>query len=392
MPIEWSALKEALRQQALAEGFAVAAFAPPAPPPHAEYFCQWLQQNAHGEMAWLARTPERRTDPRHLLNPLGTILVLGSNDCPANTPVGVAQDASRGVIAAYARHRDYHTLLQERLQRLAAWLENRLGQPVAKRLLVDTGPLLEKPLASAAGLGWQGKNSLLVSPRFGCRLLLAELLLPLPLPPDGPLPNRCGTCRRCLEACPTAALAHPYRLEARHCLAYFTIEQKGPIPTPYRAAMGNRIYGCDDCLAACPWNRFAPVTQDVAWLPRPALVAPALLTCAALDEVSFCAMMQHTPLERIGVVRFLRNVAVALGNWGAPEALPALIHLLHHAAPLVRGHAAWGLGQLANLPRNQPLGATIEQWLAEQAQRETDPWVGEEIGLARHRMAASLAG
>ncbi|MEO5339188.1 MAG: tRNA epoxyqueuosine(34) reductase QueG [Magnetococcus sp. MYC-9] len=376
-------LKESLRRQALDEGFEAAGFAPPRPPPQADYLDRWLQQQAHGSMAWMAREPERRQDPRRLLTPLGTILVLGANYRPADDPLAPGREASRGWISAYARNRDYHDILKKRLKRLALWLEARLQRPVAGRLFVDTAPVLEKPLAVAAGLGWQGKNSLLVSPRFGCWLFLAEFFLPIALPPDPPMADHCGRCQRCLQACPTEALAQPYRLDARHCLAYLTIERAEPIPHRYRAAMGNRIYGCDDCVAVCPWNRFAPATREVAFMPRAELHNPPLLELAELDETAFRTRMQHAPLKRIGVVRFLRNVAVALGNWGAPEALPALARLLQHDAPLVRGHAAWGIGRWRRQQAGEPCGATPERLLAEQWQREQEPWVREEIEAAR---------
>ncbi|MEO5363586.1 MAG: tRNA epoxyqueuosine(34) reductase QueG [Magnetococcus sp. DMHC-8] len=380
----WQALKSALCRQALVEGFAVAGVAPPGPPPHADRLVPWLQDHAHGGMAWLARQPERRADPRHLLAGLGSVLVLGVNDRPAGDPLAPGRMAGHGWIAAHARHRDYHELLQERLRRLAAWLEGELGRPVAGRLLVDTAPILEKPLAGAAGLGWQGKNSLLVSPRFGCWLLLAELLLPLPLPPDRPMADHCGRCRRCLDACPTDALAQPYRLHARRCLAYLTIEHAGPIDPPDRVALGNRLYGCDSCLAVCPWNRFAPVNRMAEHAPRPWLLTPGLLDCVILDEAAFRARLQHTPVRRMGWVRFLRNVAIALGNWGAPAALPALARLLWHEAPLVRGHAAWSIGRLAGQHPGELFGGEPRRLLDERTGLEEDDWVRTELEMARH--------
>ncbi|MBF0584211.1 MAG: tRNA epoxyqueuosine(34) reductase QueG [Magnetococcales bacterium] len=381
----WSALKQALRRQALVAGFDVAAFAPPLPPPHADHLKQWLQTQAHGEMHWMARQPERRQDPRHGLPELGVVLVLGVNYCPADDPLAPGQDASRGWISAYARNQDYHETLKRRLKGLAAWLEQRLDRSIGGRLCVDTAPLLEKPLAAAAGVGWQGKNSLLVSPRFGCWLFLAEYLLPLPLPADVPLPDRCGSCRRCLAACPTDALAVPYQLNARRCLAYLTIEHAGPLPMADRIAMGNRVYGCDNCLAVCPWNRFAPPTRETDFMPRPLLISPPLLDCVMLEAESFRSRMAGSPIQRMGVVRFLRNVAVALGNWGAPEALPALARLLQHGAPLVRGHAAWGIGRLLRQQTGEPFGATPDQLLGQQLEQEGEPWVREEIMLARQR-------
>ncbi|MEO5353015.1 MAG: tRNA epoxyqueuosine(34) reductase QueG [Magnetococcus sp. XQGC-1] len=384
-------IKAFLRQQAAVEGFSVAAVAPPAPPPHADSLGAWLQEGRHGEMGWMTRQPERRTDPRQLLEGLGSLLVLGLNDRPAGDPLAPGRDGGRAWVAAHARHREYHEILKERLQRLAAGLERWLGQPVVGRLCVDTAPLLEKPLAAAAGLGWQGKNSLLVSPRFGCWLLLAEFLLPFSLPADPPMPDRCGRCRRCLDACPTDALAQPYRLDARRCLAYLTIEHAGPIPMRYREAMGNRVYGCDSCLLACPWNRFAPVNPDPDLRPHPLLEALRLLDCLDLEEATFRTRLAHTPLRRMGIVRFLRNVAVALGNGGTPEGLAGLARLLHHGAPLVRGHAAWGIGRLSRLQPGEPFGSTPGILLEERAGLESDPWVREEIEQARQDLAKGFS-
>lgn len=333
-------------------------------------------------MTWMAQQPNQRTDPRQLLENLGSIMVLGVNYCPPGDPLAPGLDKGRAWISAYAQNQDYHDIIKKKLKRLAAWLATLLKEPIAGRIFVDTGPLLEKPLASAAGLGWQGKNSLLVSPKFGCWLFLAEYFLPLPLPPDPVIPNHCGTCDLCLQACPTDALAHPYRLNASRCLAYLTIEAAGPIPHHYRIAMGNRVYGCDNCLAVCPWNRFAPATQDVAFLPRTCLSNPRLLDFFNWDDATFRHQMRQSPIKRGGVCRFLRNLAVALGNWGVPEALPALQHLLDHEAPLVRGHAAWGIGRMASQQQGNPFGSTPTTLLDSRKQLEKDPWVQEEICAA----------
>lgn len=381
----WHDLKEALRQQAQTEGFSCAAFASPTPPPHADHLFQWLQQQAHGEMHWMAQQPQRRTDPRQLMENVGSILVLGVNYCPPGDPLAPGLDKGNAWISAYARNHDYHDIIKKRLKRLSVWLAERLGQPIAGRRFVDTAPLMEKPLASSAGLGWQGKNSLLVSPQFGCWLFLAAYFLPLPLPADPAISNRCGACTLCLEACPTDALAHPYRLDASRCLAYLTIEASGPIPTRYRIAMGNRVYGCDSCLAACPWNRFAPPTQEVDFLPRPFLSAPRLLDFFPWDDATFRTFMRRSPIKRSGVVRFLRNLAVALGNWGTAEAWPALAHLLSHEAPLVRGHAAWGVGRLVSQYQGEPFGSEPARLLRVRADLEEDPWVRTEIDAVRKR-------
>ena len=375
----WGALKESLRQQAFQEGFHCVAFAPPTPPPHAEYLVSWLQQEAHGDMAWMAKDPQRRADPRQLLENLASILVLGINYCPGGDALAAGKEGGNGWISAYALNNDYHDTLKKRLRRLAIWLEKHLGAPVAGRLFVDTAPVLEKPVATGSGLGWQGKNSMLVSPHFGCWLFLAEYFLPLPLPPDPMLTNHCGRCVRCLQACPTDALADPYRLDASRCLAYFTVESSAPIPIRYRAAMGNRIYGCDDCVAVCPWNRFAPPTQEADFLPRSEWIAPRLLDFIHLDDAGFRALTRRSPIKRSGVVRFLRNVAVALGNWGAPEAYPALEYLLKHESPLVRAHAAWGIGRLFAQPCNNPFGNGPIEQLRTQKSLEPEAWVRAEI-------------
>ncbi|MBF0438315.1 MAG: tRNA epoxyqueuosine(34) reductase QueG [Magnetococcales bacterium] len=339
----WEELKEALRHQALASGFDVAGFAPPHPPPYSDHLPEWLKQGCHGGMAWIARQPERRMNPQQLLPGTGVVLVVGINYRPPPTK-------THSPFAAYACHDDYHTLLKKRVQELGRWLEEKVGSPIAHRAFVDSAPVLEKPLAVAAGLGWQGKNALLVSRHFGCWLLLAELFLALPLPPDSPETNHCATCDRCLRACPTDALKTPYQLDASRCLAYFTVESHDPIPLEYRKAMGLRIFGCDACITACPWNRFAPVTQERNFLPRGELLFSSMVDWARLDADEFARLFDQTPIQRLGVIRFLRNVAIALGNWHHPQALSALEGLLHHESPLVREHAAWGIGNLGGFP------------------------------------------
>ncbi len=356
----WAELKEDLRHRALEAGFDAAAFAPAAPPPHAHHLTAWLANGSHAGLSWMARHPERRRDPRQLLPNLGVILVLGSNYQPPGDPMAPLTDPGAAWISAYARNRDYHDLLKKRLKKLARWLQERLGRPVDGRIFVDTAPVLEKPLAVAAGLGWQGKNALLVNRRFGCWLFLAEYFIALPLPADEPDgKDHCGDCRACLDACPTDALDRPYRLDAGRCLAYWSNEAPGAIPLRYRAAMGNRVFGCDDCLAVCPWNRFGAVTGEPAFLPRPALENPRLLDFVDLDDAAFRTLFRQSPVKRLGVTRFLRNLAVALGNWATPEALSALERLLRHEQPLVRGHAAWGVGRVAERNDRERRGGTL---------------------------------
>ncbi|MBF0426308.1 MAG: tRNA epoxyqueuosine(34) reductase QueG [Magnetococcales bacterium] len=310
----WHDLKEALRRQARVVGFDVAGFASPLPPPHAQAFACWTGEGHHGDMSWLERHGERRQDPRRLWPDVQSILVLGSNYRPPGDPLGCLQDPESMGLSAYARNRDYHLLLMRRLKVLHRWLETRLNREVPARLFVDTAPVLEKPLAVQAGLGWQGKNTLLVSRRFGCWLFLAEMFLSLPLPSDKPERDHCGDCRRCLDACPTGALSRPYWLEARRCLAYLTIESRGEIPAAYRRLLKNRVYGCDDCLAVCPFNRFAPTTREPDYLARPILQSPRLRAFADITEERFREVFRHTSIKRLGRVRFLRNLEVALHN------------------------------------------------------------------------------
>ncbi|MEO5334584.1 MAG: tRNA epoxyqueuosine(34) reductase QueG [Magnetococcus sp. YQC-5] len=385
----WEELKEALRQYALNSGFDAVGFAPPAPPPHAEQLQPWLDQGCHGEMSWMERHPERRMDPRELLNHVGVILVAGVNYRPAFPSDG---------IAAYALHQDYHELLKNRVQELKRWLEEKWGQPVVSRICVDTAPVLEKPLAVAAGLGWQGKNTLLVSRDFGCWMMLAELFLVLPLPPDQPESDHCASCDRCLRACPTDALTTPYQVNASRCLAFFTVEARGMIPRVYREAMGMRVFGCDACITACPWNRFAPVNQEVTHLSEIGLVSLHLADWATLNKERFDKTFHATPILRLGVTRFLRNVATALGNWRTPEAVPPLERLLNHDAPLVRSHAAWGLGNLAthgltdaySPAQNDNAVALARSLLRRHQLHEQNQTVLEEINHAYARQTGAM--
>ncbi|MBF0271010.1 MAG: tRNA epoxyqueuosine(34) reductase QueG [Magnetococcales bacterium] len=382
----WEQRKEALRRQALAMGFAMAGFAPVRPPPHAQALQPWLDQGCHGGMAWLARDPQRRADPGHWMEGDGVILVLGFNLAPGPAQPG-EEDGDQGVIAAYARRRDYHDVLKQKVQELAIWLEGELGHPVWHRLFVDTGAVLEKPLATAAGLGWQGKNALLVTRGFGGWLMLAELFLGLPFSPDPVVvTDHCGTCDRCQRACPTGALSQAYRVDASRCLAYFTVESREPIPREYREALGNRIFGCDVCIRVCPWNRFAPVTSQapVAGTLR------SLMAWAALDGVAFQGIFRGTPVKRVGLTRFLRNVATALGNGQDPDGLWSLQRLLRHEAPMVRMHAAWGLGKrMMEIEKETGLHSNqnrimnqIKAWLQERLTIESDDAVKAEIESA----------
>lgn len=361
--------KEALRAMALAEGLTVAGFAPALPPPHHHHLDGWLAAGHHGGMAWLARHPDQRQDPRTIWQEVATILVVGLSVRPA---AAAMENNGQGRIAAYAAQPDYHGILTRRLEGLI----QRIGAAIPHRILVDTGPILEKPLAVAAGLGWQGKNTLLISRRHGAWLHLAELFLPWSIPPDPQEPDRCGRCTRCLDHCPTGAIT-PYRLDATRCLAAWTVEFRGPIPHDLRKAMGLRLFGCDDCLAVCPWNRFVATTT----LPVAAQAATGQLATrhlpelAQLDGPGFRRWAGTTPMIRLGVNRLLRNVAIALGNWQDFQAIPPLLALISHLSPLVRSHAAWGLGQHGN--HSQCRAALLAA-----RKKEADPTVLAEMELA----------
>ncbi|HEX6103886.1 MAG TPA: tRNA epoxyqueuosine(34) reductase QueG [Alphaproteobacteria bacterium] len=339
------ALKEEIRRAALAAGFEAARFAAPDYGARsAADLAAFLAEGRAGTMEWLAREPERRGDPKALWPEVRAILVLGANYAPARDPSAILAEKERGAISVYAQGDDYHELMKKRAKRLARAIAERHG--VAVKIFVDTAPVMEKPAAMRAGLGWQGKHTNLVSREFGSWLFLAEIFLALDLPPDEAEADHCGSCTRCLSACPTGAITGPYRIDARACISYLTIEQKGPIPRQFRAAMGNRIYGCDDCLAVCPWNKYARACSEPAFLPRPALSAPRLAELASLDDAAFRALFRKSAVKRIGRDRFVRNVAIALGNSGAPEAVQPVLRLLEDASPLVRGAAVWAAARL----------------------------------------------
>jgi epoxyqueuosine reductase len=342
-------LKERLTGEARAIGFdCIGVARPDAIGDRARYFEEFIATGGHGDMDWLARDPKRRTDPQTLWADVRSVIMLGVNYGPDEDPLAILQARTRGAISVYARGDDYHDVIKTRLKSLARWLV--ATAPCDVKVFVDTAAVMEKPLSQAAGLGWQGKHTNLVSREFGSWLFLGAIYTTLELPPDAAEVDHCGSCRACLDICPTAAFPAPYRLDARRCISYLTIESKGPIPREFRQAIGNRIYGCDDCLAACPWNKFAVAGREAKLAARDALRAPPLADLAQLDDQQFRALFTKSSIKRIGRDRFIRNVLIAIGNSGDIALLPSAERLLRDPNPLVRGAAVWALAQL--LPAN----------------------------------------
>jgi epoxyqueuosine reductase len=340
-----SGTNEAIRDRALALGFDAVGFAPATLGAEAKARLRaFLDAGLHGDMGWLADTAARRADPQTLWPAARSVVVLGQNYGADDDPLANLAQRDRGTISLYARRRDYHDVIRKRLKALARWMGERYR--CEAKVFVDTAPVLEKPLAARSALGWQGKHTNLVSRGFGSWLFLGEIFTTLEIPTDRPETDHCGTCQRCLEVCPTAAFPAPYRLDARRCISYLTIEHKGHIATEFRRAIGNRIYGCDDCLAVCPWNRFARASADSALALRAELAAPGLADLARLDDRSFRALFAGTPIKRLGRDRFVRNVLIAIGNSGKREMAPVAAALLGDASALVRAMAVWALGAL----------------------------------------------
>ena len=336
-----------IRGEAARLGFEAVGFPTPDSIPEADARLRdFVARGWHGSMAWMAETLERRSSPSVLWPDVRSIVVLGMNYGPASDPRALQAAPDRGAISVYARNRDYHDVVKGRLKELAGKIAARSGGDV--KVFVDTAPVMEKPLAGAAGLGWQGKHTNLVSRDFGSWLFLGAIFTTAALEPDAPGTDHCGNCRACLDACPTAAFPAPYRLDARRCISYLTIENKGPIPTEFRAAIGNRIYGCDDCLAACPWNKFASQAAEMKFRARADLEAPRLADLLDLDDAAFRALFSGSPVKRIGRDRFLRNVLVAAGNSGDASLAARCRALATDPSPLVRGAAVWALSRLAD--------------------------------------------
>ena len=424
-------LESRLKARALELGFERAGIARLHASDHAAFYHAWLAAGYHGAMAYLARPDAvaRRLDPVAARPALRSVLVVAHNYFPGEAEAG--DDPSRGIVARYARGRDYHKVVQARLMELLRWLETEVGHPLpAARASVDTGPVLERELARRAGLGWFGKSAMLIDPRHGSWFFLGTLLLELELQPDAPfVEDRCGSCRACLDACPTGALlgrdaAGAPVVDARRCISYLTIELRGPIPRALRPLIGNRVFGCDICQECCPWNgdKFVRLTREPGYLPRasratgllgsgpaalgsgskrpdsntgaarldsdsgrvasasrsaaaiPGTSGPLLLDLMVMDEAAWDEFSRGSAIRRAKRAGFLRNVAVALGNWGAPEAVPALVRALEDAEPLVRGHAAWALGRIGT--------AEARAALVSRLVHEDDRFVREELRIA----------
>ena len=335
--MEAQALRENLRATALSIGFDVFGVAPIDADVRADYFKKWIKDGMHGEMEWMAKNTERRTEVTRVLPEAQSIIVVGLNYYQP-------QPNPNYQIAKYALGQDYHNVITKKLKKLCTVMRTLGG---AQKPYVDTGPVLEKPLAVAAGLGWQGKSTIVLQPEFGTWLFLGIIITTLKLEPSAPAVNRCGSCTKCITACPTSAIIAPYKLDARKCLAYLTIEHKGPIPVEYRKPLGNRIFGCDDCLDVCPWNKWANETKENKFKARP---QPILKETLAWNEEDFLNAFRGTPVKRLGLLRWWRNALTVMGNTGTKEDLESIGRLVNHADPMVSEHASWARDQI--LSRN----------------------------------------
>jgi epoxyqueuosine reductase len=350
---------------------------PDAVPALMERLPAWLAAGHHGGMAWMQDRADQRADPATLWPGVRSVIVLSMSYTPQENPLGALTRPDRGAIAAYAQRRDYHEVMKGKLKELGGYLSAK--GDVRVKVFVDTAPVMEKPLAEAAGLGWQGKHTVLVSRTHGNWLLLGAIYTSAELVADEPEGDHCGSCRRCLDICPTNAFPEPYRLDARRCVSYLTIEHQGPIPHAFRAAIGNRIFGCDDCLAVCPWNKFAATAGEARLAARIDLAAPPLAELARLDDAAFRVRFAGTPIKRTGRDNFLRNVLIAIGNSGSAALAPEAMRCLTDASPLVRGAAVWASGRLLD-------GAALRVAFARVSADETDDAVRAEWqnALAQH--------
>ncbi|MBX3577735.1 MAG: tRNA epoxyqueuosine(34) reductase QueG [Rhizobiaceae bacterium] len=373
-------LRALIDREARLAGFdAVAVALPDAVPLAAGRLAEFVARDRHGTMEWMAETASRRGSPKALWPDVRSVVMLGMNYGPETDPLALLARKDRGAISVYARNRDYHDVIKGRLKQVAGKLAAASGADV--KVFVDTAPVMEKPLAEAAGIGWQGKHTNLVSRAFGSWLFLGSIFTTAELAPDAPEQDHCGSCRACLDICPTAAFPAPYQLDARRCISYLTIEHKGPIPPEFRAAIGNRIYGCDDCLAVCPWNKFAREASEAKLAAREDLAAPALADLLALDDAAFRGRFSASPVKRIGRDRFVRNVLIAAGNSGDASLIAPSTRLAADASALVRGAAVWALGRLLD-------ASAFARFATEALHRETDPDVLAEFAAGTAEAAA----
>jgi len=340
-------IKQAIRDKATEIGFCETAFAPAATTPgQQENLARYIEEGRHGDMAWMPDTRERRSSPTALWEDVKSVIVLGTNYGPDFDPLVVTEQKDRAAISCYAKRKDYHDPVKKKLKRLARWMVEEFGCEL--KVFVDTAPVMEKPLASLSGLGWQGKHTNLVSRRFGSWLFLGEIYTTLDLPPDQPEADHCGSCTACIDACPTGALTVPYQIDGSACISYLTIEHKGPITEKYREGMGNWIYGCDECLAVCPWTKFAKPTEEEIYKPRPQTMAPELEKIAMLDDGAFREMFKGSPIKRSGRDRIVRNTLIAMGNSGDASFKDTIQSLLNDENDAVCEAAAWALKKLEN--------------------------------------------
>ncbi|MCT8158709.1 tRNA epoxyqueuosine(34) reductase QueG [Pseudoruegeria sp. SHC-113] len=342
-------LKSELQAQARAEGFAACRVTrPDAVPEIAARLSAFVADGRHGQMGWMAERMHWRGDPAALWPEARSVVMLAEPYTPEDDPLALLEERDRAAISVYARNRDYHDIVKKRLKRVGRWLlEQAPGEAI--KVFVDTAPVMEKPLAAAAGLGWQGKHTNLLSRELGNWFFLGAIFTTVELAPDAPARENCGSCRACLDVCPTEAFPAPFQLDARRCISYLTIEHHGPVEESLRARMGNRIYGCDDCLAVCPWNKFAVAAQEMRYAARPELVGPKLAELAALDDAAFRALFSGSPIKRIGRDRFVRNVLYAIGNSGEAVLLSAAQALCEDADATVADAARWAVGRLSGV-------------------------------------------
>jgi len=342
-------MKKELAERAALEGFDACRVTRPDAIPEAKgRLDRFLAEGRHGTMDWMERRVAWRGDPAALWPEARAVIMLAESYTPEADPLATLGQADHGTISAYARGRDYHDIVKKRLKRLGRWLIDTAGGEI--KVFVDTAPVMEKPLAEAAGLGWQGKHTNLLSRELGNWFFLGAIFTTLDLPPDAPEAEHCGSCTACLDICPTGAFPAPFQLDARLCISYLTIEHAGPVPEHLRPALGNRIYGCDDCLAVCPWNKFARTAQESRYHARDDLAALALADLAALDDAAFRVKFSGSPIKRIGANRFLRNVLYAIGNSGLASLIPAARAHLDAADPVVADAARWALARLGDGP------------------------------------------